>query len=59
MRDLMSDENPDIERLIAVIGAPPAAPMAIVRQQLEHGKGDEHHGLLPRLFGAFLPKAGQ
>jgi hypothetical protein len=59
MRDFMPEIDSDIERLIAVIGAPPAAPMAVLRQQLERNKGVEEPGLLPRLFGAFSPKAGQ
>lgn len=55
----MPDQETDIERLIAVIGAPPAAPMPVVRQQLERNGNDADHGFLLRLFGVFSPKAGQ
>lgn len=55
----MSDKDQDIERLIAMIGAPPAAPMAVVRQHLEHDRNGDQPGFLPRLFGVFSPKAGQ
>lgn len=55
----MSDKDQDIERLIMMIGAPPVAPMAVVRQKLEHDKDGEQLGLLLRLSGAFSPKAGQ
>ncbi|WP_322894243.1 MULTISPECIES: hypothetical protein [unclassified Yoonia] len=59
MRDFMSEDDVDIERLIAMIGEPPAAPMKVVRQQLERENSTEHPGLLLRLFGVFSPKTGQ
>lgn len=64
MRDFVSDDDFDIERVIAVLGAPPEAPLVIVRQQLEREKataqhGAAQHGVLLRLLGAFAPKAGQ
>lgn len=59
MRNLVSEKECDIERMVAAIGAPPVAPMNVVRQQLEHEKGTVLHGLLPRLREAFMPKAGQ
>lgn len=55
----MSGQDFDIERMIAVIGAPPAAPLVMMRQQLEREKDTALHGLLLRLLGAFSPKAGQ
>lgn len=59
MRDFLSDDDLDIERMIAVIGAPPAAPLAVVRQRLEREKDATQTGLLPRLLGVISPKAGQ
>ncbi|WP_322890108.1 MULTISPECIES: hypothetical protein [unclassified Yoonia] len=59
MRDFLPEEDSDIERIIAAIGAPPAAPMVVVRQELERSGTQVSHGLFPRLIGVFMPKAGQ
>lgn len=59
MRDDLNLQDRDIESMVAQIGAPPAAPMSVVRQMLERQKNTAQLGLLPRLLGAFSPKAGQ
>ncbi|MBR2657424.1 MAG: hypothetical protein IKD58_13240 [Loktanella sp.] len=59
MRENLDLEDRDIESMVAQIGAPPAAPMSVVRQMLERQKDTAQLGLLPRLLGAFSPKAGQ
>lgn len=59
MRDFIPEEDTDIERIIAAIGAPPDAPMVVVRQELEHAGARAQHGLFPRLTAVFMPKAGQ
>jgi hypothetical protein len=59
MRDIFPCDDADIERMIAVIGAPPDAPMVMLRQELEWADARAHHGLLPRLLGLFMSKAGQ
>lgn len=59
MRNLTPETDLDLESMIAVIAAPPAAPMAIVRQQLEGDDGKVLQNLLARLLGAFSAKAGQ
>lgn len=59
MRDLLPDDDTDIERMVALIGAPPAAPMVVVRQQLERDQSAAvQQGLLPRLLHFFVPRAG-
>lgn len=59
MRDILLCDDADIERMIAVIGALPDAPMVMLRQELEWADARAQHGLLPRLFGMFMSKAGQ
>ncbi|MBQ1202978.1 MAG: hypothetical protein IIX61_04115 [Loktanella sp.] len=59
MRDHVPDEDCDIERMVALIGAPPAAPMQVVRQQLERDTRITVLRLLPRLRGSVSPKVGQ
>lgn len=59
MRDFLPEEHSDIERIIAAIGAPPDAPLVVVRQELEHTGVRASHGLFPRLTAVFLSKAGQ
>ena len=59
MRDVMSDNEYDIEGMITKISAPPAAPMVIVRQKLEREKDATQPGFFLRLLGAISPKAGQ
>ncbi|ARU01956.1 tripartite tricarboxylate transporter TctB family protein [Yoonia vestfoldensis] len=54
----MRDQQNDIERIIAAIGAPPDAPLAMPRQDLEQPRAQPQPGLFPRLIGVFMPKAG-
>jgi hypothetical protein len=58
MRDLLPDDDFDIEHLVALIGAPPEAPMAVVRQKLERDGATASQGFLPRLLHFFVPGAG-
>jgi hypothetical protein len=59
MRDHVAEDNSDIERMVARIGAPPAAPLKVVRQQLERDPQAASASLFLRLRGAILPRAGQ
>lgn len=59
MRDIFPCDDADIERMIAVIGAPPDAPMVMMRQELEWARARVLHGLVPRLLGLFMSRAGQ
>jgi hypothetical protein len=52
-------DDADIERMIAAIGALPDAPMVMLRQDLEQAGARVLHGLVPRLLGLFMSKAGQ
>ncbi len=59
MRDLLPEDDTDIERMVALIGAPPAAPMVVVRQKLERdGDAVAQQGWVPRLLHFFVPRAG-
>ena len=59
MRDMSPLDDADIERMIAAIGALPDAPMVMVRQDLEQAGARVLHGLVPRLLGLFMSRAGQ
>ncbi|WP_445810332.1 hypothetical protein [Yoonia sp.] len=52
-------DDADIERMISAIGAPPDAPMVMLRQELEWAGARVLHGLVPRLLGLFMSRAGQ
>ncbi|WP_019954478.1 hypothetical protein [Yoonia vestfoldensis] len=59
MRDTAHKDDFDIEHMVALIGAPPAAPMVVVRQDLERARAHPQHGFFPRLLGVLTQKAGQ
>lgn len=59
MRDMSPLDGADIERMISAIGAPPDAPMVMLRQELEWAGARVLHGLVPRLLGLFMSRAGQ
>lgn len=58
MRDDVTKDDCDIEMMVALIGAPPAAPMNVARQQLERAKDQTQLCLVPRLRGAIWSKVG-